>query len=138
VGGKAAASYENAQRARTERAALDEAARAYLRWRSAGVTSSLALLRELASGALDPNDPAVRAACGQEEGFLRQVIQLDPELFRLGDHLARALAEARARGVQLVIRSGGTDVDDADTAARLGELVLVVVEDAPAGTEVTV
>ena len=138
LGRRAAAAHRAAAAARLEEAARAASMRASERWRQAGLAECRRLLAGLASGALDVDDPEIRRACAEEEAFLRQVMLLDPDLFRLGPWLAACLSAARSRHVQLTVRTGGHDVDDDRTAARLGRLVTEVVDRAPAGSEVTV
>lgn len=122
--------------ARTERLAQAAAAVARRRWRAMGLTACLALLRGLADGRLDPADPAVRAACADEEHYLRQLTQLDPDLVRMGQWFGRGLAEARSRGVELNVRTGAADLDD-ELADACGQLLLGVVGIVPAQHSMT-
>lgn len=107
------------------------------RWRDVGLRSSLALLGGLADGTHEPRDAKVRERCAVEESFLRQLILLEPDLVQMGYWLGRALAEARAGEVDLVVRTGGVDVPEED-AARLGDLLLGVVARSPAHQRLTV
>jgi hypothetical protein len=138
VGRRAAEEHRRAATARLERAIRESAATARTRWRLAGLTSCSALLRRVASGRLDPSDPAVRSACSAEEVYLRQVSLIDPELVHMGHPLARALAEARARNVRVTARFGRRDVDDPADASALGELLRHVLEATSAGDELVV
>jgi len=138
VAGRAAAEQRAVAAARLESAALEAAATARDRWRHAGLQRCASLLRRLATGSVDPTNPATRAECAEEESYLRQVILLDPELFRMGHWLARGLAQARVREARLVVRTGDRDVEDDETAAELGDLLSEVVGSAPRGSEITV
>lgn len=88
----------------------------YRRWLAAGLDSALLLLDAVARGEADPRDPATRAACEQEERYLRQLIAIGPELVHLGGALMAAMQQARARGVELVLRVGDADASDEATA----------------------
>ncbi|GAA3662941.1 hypothetical protein GCM10022237_23490 [Nocardioides ginsengisoli] len=108
------------------------------RWRSAGLQPALALLADIGAGRLDPTDPAVRAACGHEESYLRQLIQLDPELVRMGPWFVRALSKARERQVRFAVRSGDREPEEPADARALGRLVLAAVRTVPSDAELTV
>ncbi|MCB0963692.1 MAG: ATP-binding protein [Acidimicrobiales bacterium] len=138
VGARVAEEHQAAAAARIELAARAASNAARARWRDAGLDRSRALLGDLAAGTRNPDDPATRAACADEEAYLRQLILLDPELRWLGDVLARSLAAARARGVRLSVRTGSTDVDGPGTAAQLGLLVDTALASTPTGSTVTV
>lgn len=137
VGRRAAAAQADAEGARTERLLRITAANARDRWRDAGLHRCIAILDGLATGDLDPLDPQVRSACAEEEQFLRQVLLLDAELFRLGPRFAQTLAAARARGVGLSFRGAAYEVDEM-TADCLADLVEEVVDGVPADNEVIV
>lgn len=106
------------------------------RWQQAGLADALETLRAIAEGDVDPRDEGLRHRCAEEERFLRQVMMLSPEAVHIGPPLARALAEARAEGVALTVRTADVDVasDDADL---LGRLVLDCVAAVGRGAEVT-
>lgn len=126
----------SAARAAREVRARDEVVLARRRWRSAGLASSLDVLRGIAAGRLDADDPAVRDLCAQEEAYLRQLIQLSPDAYRMSVWFARALAESRQRDVRLQVRSGETDAVDEDEAALLGSVVVEAVAGARPGSTV--
>ncbi|MDT0203433.1 ATP-binding protein [Nocardioides sp. AE5] len=122
---------------------LDSAARLFAehakrRWREAGLHTSEVLLRQIAAGTSDPRSVQVQNRCASEEAYLRQLVMLEPELVLMGEWFAQALKVGYDRDVQVVLRSGGVDVPDRETAASLGRLVLGVVEAMPAGSPVTV
>ena len=125
-----------AARASREVLVRTEVALARRRWRTAGLTPSLALLEGLADARLDPGDLAVRERCAQEEAYLRQLIGLSPDSYRMSVWFARALAESRRRQVRLQVRSGETDALDEVEAAALGGVVVGAVAAARPGTEV--
>ncbi|MFS3126771.1 sensor histidine kinase [Nocardioides sp. Bht2] len=102
----------------------DAATEARGRWRAAGLSDALELLEELADGRLDPHDSEVRRRCGEEELYLRQLIQLNPELVRMSHWYLRALGEAKVRRVSLILRSGEVEPDDAETVRVMGENLL--------------
>jgi signal transduction histidine kinase len=108
------------------------------RWRSAGLQPALALLDGIGSGRLDPADAEVRLACGHEESYLRQLIQLDPELVRMGPWFVRALSKARERQVRFAVRSGDREPERPADARALGRLVLAAVRTVPSDAELTV
>lgn len=122
--------------ARTEVAARAEIVAARRRWRAAGLAPSSDLLEAIADAHLDPRDPEVRRRCAAEEAYLRQLIQLSPESYRMSAWFARALAESRHRDVQLLVRGGEVDAPDDATAAVLGHLVVTAVAEAAPGGRV--
>src|SRR5690606_19581505 len=73
LGRRAVETHRAAQAARFESAAREAALAARERWRHAGLARCRSLLEGLVHGADDPGDPAVQAACADEEAFLRQV-----------------------------------------------------------------
>ncbi|WP_134323008.1 sensor histidine kinase [Cumulibacter soli] len=95
----------------------------YRRWLDAGLETTMALLRQIADGRRDPSEPAVAARCADEERYLRQLLQISPELAHLGRQLIASLRYARTRGVRFVLRLGDVDAPD-DVAAR--EIATVV------------
>lgn len=120
---------------RAEAAARDAALAARRRWRAAGLTAAAGTLREVVAGA-DLRSTSLRRACDEEEAYLRQVIMLHPDLVRMGEWFARALAQAREKRVLLTVRAGGTDVPEPE-ARRLGELAMAAVAAVPAGMRLT-
>lgn len=138
VGDRLAAAAVAAADATAERARRDAAARASARWRDAGLTRCVSLLRDVAAGSVEPTSDEARRAAADEEEYLRQVILLDPELVHLGTWFARALALARDRGVHLRVRAGRAEPEESSAAAALGHIVFDVVGAAPAGSEVVV
>ncbi len=110
--------------ARTEEAvdAQEAAALIRARWRMAGIESAADLLRELAE-TMDPTSEEAQRRCGREETYLREVIQLRPELVNAGGWFCQALSTAREREVDLRVRSGTQDVEVA-IAERLGRYLV--------------
>lgn len=132
LGRGASLAQRRAASARTELEVRAAADRSRERWRAAGLDDALSLVRRVAEGDLDPRDPHVRESCAAEESYLRQLTLLDTRLVRLGTWLVECLALARARGVDLSLRTGGEDVAD-DVARRWGNGLLGVVLATPAG-----
>ncbi len=97
------------------------------RWRAAGLRNCLPLLRGLADNTLDPDSPSVQQACAQEEQYLRTLVQLSPGSVHTGVWWARALAEARAKEIDLTIRTGDADVSDTFGAHVIGQLALTAI-----------
>ncbi|HET6153982.1 MAG TPA: ATP-binding protein [Marmoricola sp.] len=138
VGEQASRAQRAAARSRVEIAEREAATQARGRWRQAGLRRSLVLLQSLASGSVDPTDDPVRTACAEEEAYLRQLTLLDPNIVRLGSPLAAALSAAHERDVELVVRTGDTDVESDATAESLGALLNTVVGSADAGSRIIV
>ncbi|GAA4816870.1 hypothetical protein ACFQ0K_08400 [Nocardioides caeni] len=136
IGAQVGADQAAMARLRGEVEQRDAASRARRRWTAAGLEESIELLRQVADGRADPADQEVRSSCAEEETYLRQLTQLNPDLIRMGDWFARSLAEARSRHTRLAIRSGSDDADDA-LAPSLGGLLLASVTAAPAGAQLT-
>ncbi|WP_028655858.1 ATP-binding protein [Nocardioides sp. J54] len=136
VGRQAVRDQKALSAARLEAEKREAASRARRRWSAAGLRESVVLLDKVASGEIAPSDEGLRRACVEEEAYLRQLTQLNPELVAMGDWFARALAEARTSRASLVVRSGSVDVD-AEVAPVLGELLLSAVSSVPSGQQVT-
>lgn len=136
IGVRTAQAHRRAAESQRELAARAAAADARRRWQSAGLTDSVALLQKFVDGA-EPSEPDLRAAAAAEEAYLRQLTQLSPRALHVGTWLARTLAEARASGVELVVRSGDVDVTESD-AAMLGHITTAAVRAVPSGEHVTV
>ncbi|HEX7740397.1 MAG TPA: ATP-binding protein [Marmoricola sp.] len=107
------------------------------RWRDAGLTRVRDFLSGLADGSADPTADAVRLRCGEEESYLRQLIQLSPDLIRLGPWLTRALDTARDRGVDLRIHCGDAEPSSDQVADTLGRMLVDVVDATPRNQSVT-
>ena len=133
MGRRLADAWNHAQQIRHDRVtqeALDDTRR---RWNSAGLESSVALLREIANGDLDPGDDQVRRRCLEEESYLREIASLFPGHSPLSWWLALALAQARSRSVRIHFRVGSVRLQDPDQAAAFGQLALACTASAPAG-----
>lgn len=136
IGRRVVADHEAAARLQTEADARNAASRARRRWAAAGLNESVAILRRVAAAEADPADEQLQRACAEEETYLRQLTQLNPDLVRMGEWFARGLADARTTQTHLAVRSGGVDVDAA-AAPALGELLLAAVAAVPAGEQLT-
>lgn len=133
----AARAHHRAAAARTS-ADLETAAQtSFRRWVDAGLDEAAALLRSLAEGASSPDSPDVRAVCGEEEDYLRQLVQIGPELVHLGPVLMPTLAFSRSRGVDFTLRVGANDTPDEASAGQIADLILASVGAAPRGTRLT-
>jgi len=124
-------------RAQREAAARIEVEAARRRWRGAALSAALDLLGGVSSQQLDPSDPDVQHRCADEEEYLRQLILLSPDSYRMNAWFARSLAESRSRGVRFVVRGGDADVRDDDSAQLLGQTIIAAVSASPPGTAVT-
>lgn len=136
IGRRVVADQQEAARLRTEVDAREAAGRSRRRWAAAGLAESVAILRQVADGDVDPTAEQLRQVCVEEEAYLRQLTQLNPELVWMGDWFARALAEARTSNAALAVRSGPVDAG-AEVAPVLGELLLTAVGAVPAGEQMT-
>ena len=109
----------------TLRSDLDAAAQArYRRWTSAGLDSAIELLGDIAAGFRDPHDSETRHACGDEERYLRQLIQIDPELVNLSGELTPILKYAREREVDFTLKLGGADAPDQESARSIAAILV--------------
>lgn len=138
VGRRAAREQAVAAGARLELAQRQAAATSRERWRQAGLRDALSLLVRIGDGSLDPASDVARAACVDEEAYLRQVTLLNPDLFRMGYQFSRGLALARSQEVRLTVRAGEHDVESDETAAVLGTYLEDAVAAAAPGSEITV
>ncbi|WP_418061812.1 sensor histidine kinase [Pimelobacter simplex] len=136
IGRRVVADQQAVARLRTEVEAREAASRSRRRWAAAGLAESVAILRRVAAGDVEPTAEPLRAICVEEEAYLRQLTQLNPELVWMGDWFARALAEARTANAALSVRSGAVDAG-AEVAPALGELLLTAVGAVPAGEQMT-
>ncbi len=118
--GEAAAAARRQTLLATLKSDLDAAAQArYRRWMSAGLDSAIELLDAIAAGVRDPHDADTRQACGDEERYLRQLIQIGPELVNLGGELTPILKYAREREVDFTLKLGGADAPDQESARSI-------------------
>lgn len=132
--GETAARSRRAALAARLQADLDDAARAnYRRWVDAGLESAVRLLREIADGRRAPTDVATRSDCGDEERYLRQLVQMSPELVHLSRALIPALRLARDADIALDLRLGGIDAPDAASADEIASTVIRSIADTGRG-----
>jgi len=136
IGRRVVADQQAAARLRTEVEAREAASRSRRRWAAAGLAESVTILRRVAVGDVEPTAESLRAECAEEEAYLRQLTQLNPELVWMGEWFARALAEARTANTALSIRSGAVDTGP-HVAPALGELLVTTVGAVPAGEQMT-
>ncbi|RLP76862.1 hypothetical protein D9V32_04290 [Mycetocola tolaasinivorans] len=95
----------------------------YRRWMDAGLDSALTLLRGIRDGVLRPEAAPTRAACDEEERYLRQLVQINPELVYLSAVLMPLPGRARERGVPLALRLGDRDAPGEREALTIAELI---------------
>lgn len=137
TGAQAAADHRTAARSRLELALRVAAEESRRRWSLAGLHQAVDLLRDIADGRVDPSSESTRAACADEEAYLRQITQLNPDLVRMGQWFAQALYDGRARQGELVVRTGEVDAPDDETAANLGTVLVRAVASMPAGARLS-
>lgn len=102
------------------RSELDAATQnGYRKWVGAGLDSAIDLLRDIAEGAREPDDAHTRYACAAEEEYLRQVVQISPRLINLSSELPHTLRLARDLNVSYILRLGGWDAPDQETARSI-------------------
>jgi hypothetical protein len=123
---------------RAERAAEDMITAARTRWTTAGAQASLEILKLLARGEIDPDDPQIRVQCADAELYLRQILLLNPEIVHLSPWIGRALSDARSKSVSLILRGCTEDAPDAEAAEPLGQLMLAGIEALPTGAQLSV
>lgn len=134
---QAAADYRAAAGSRLEAAVRTAAEESRRRWSLAGLHQAVDLLRGIANSRLDPTSEATRMACSEEEAYLRQITQLNPELVRMGRWFAQALYDGRARQADLVVRTGEVDAPDDEVATNLGAVLVRAVASTPAGVRLS-
>ncbi|MDP5226573.1 MULTISPECIES: ATP-binding protein [Arthrobacter] len=109
----------------------------YQRWLGAGLESAVQLLQEIADGGRPAHEPSTRERCGTEELYLRQLVQISPELVHLSRALMPTLKNARDHGVELALRLGGTDVADEEAAGAVAREVYRGISGTPPGGALT-
>jgi len=122
---------------RRQRALVDSAQSLLEQWSDAGLDASLEILRDIGTGRIDLDDPELRVVCRREADYLRQVCAISSGGMLMSWWFARALATARAHGVELRLQVEGVDVDDAENASAFGTFLLAAVAAADHGTTVT-
>lgn len=105
----------------------------YRRWLDAGLDEAIGILRDIAEGVQRPDDPKTRSACADEEQYLRQLVQISPELVHLGRGLIASLRNARTRNVRFALRVGGADAPDETVASSIASTLQRGVLGTPAG-----
>ncbi|WP_125098178.1 sensor histidine kinase [Leucobacter chromiireducens] len=95
----------------------------FRRWIESGLDSAESLLRGIRDGELAVADPATRAACDEEERYLRQLVQIPPSLVHLGAVIMPTLSRARALGIPFRLRLGDRDAADERVARDIGAAV---------------
>lgn len=138
IGARLADLWQQAVDARLERASVELSELARARWSAAGLQGSLALLRCIADGDLDPCDRRVQRRCGEQERYLRQITALTPDSALMSWWLALALAEAQAKAVRLRVQAGSVDLHDVSAAEAFGHVVLACLDTARPGSELVV
>lgn len=123
--------------ANVETSAAESAQRTYLRWIHVGLEPTILLLQEIAAAKRDPRARETRAACGYEELYLRQAIQVGPELVHLGPSVFPVMRQAHDRGVELTLRLGDQDATDLTAANSIVEEIAATVAAARPGDRVT-
>lgn len=108
--------------------AAQAAQRTYLRWIDTGLDPAIRLMRELVDGTRDAQGGATRVACGHEERYLRQVIQVGPELMHLGQSVFPAMRLAHDRGIDLTLRLGDHDAADRAAADDIASEISAVID----------
>lgn len=118
-----------------DEAAEAQAAAALIRarWRVAALENTAALLRELADS-LDPGSPEAVRRSRREEAYLRELTQLPLELVHAGTWFFQALSAARAREVNLKVRTGTTDLPPGDVE-QVGRFLLDATTTVAPGTD---
>ena len=124
---ESAAAAHRVHRANVETSAARAAQRTYLRWIDTGLEPAIQLLQGIVDGTRDAGRRDTRLACGIEERYLRQVIQVGPELMHLGSSVFPAMRLAHDRGIELTLRLGDRDASDRTVAEDIaGELIALI------------
>ena len=111
-----------------EAKAAQAAQRTYLRWIDTGLDPTIQLMRELVDGTRDAQAHATRVACGHEERYLRQVIQVGPDLMHLGQSVFPTMRLAHDRGIDLTLRLGDQDAADRIAANEIANEITAVIK----------
>jgi len=122
---------------RRRRAVVESAQTLWEQWSDAGLEASLEILRDIDAGRITIDDPTLLETCRREENHLRQVCAIASGGVLMSWWFARALATARARGVELRLQVEGVDVADPVEASAYGTLLVSAVEGSDADTVVT-
>lgn len=108
--------------------AAHAAQRTYLRWIDTGLEPTIGLMRELVNGTRNARATATRIDCGHEERYLRQVIQVGPELMHLGQNMFPMMRLAHDRGIDLTLRLGDQDATDQAAAEEIVIKIAAVID----------
>ena len=123
---------------RLERAARDRIIAARARWTNAGARTSVAIMRRIADGELDPAERDVQLECAEAERYLRQVLLLSPEVVHMSPWIGRAMTAARSKSVTLILRGCAADAPDEELAETLGRAILASIDGLAPGAELGV
>ncbi|MCW2289724.1 signal transduction histidine kinase [Leucobacter luti] len=124
--------------ANLDTSAARAAQRTYLRWIDTGLDSAMQLMRDIVEERRDARELETQIACGNEERYLRQVIQVGPQLIRLAPRLFPAMRRAHDQEIELTLRLGDQDAPDHDTARRIVGEVTAAIDTAAATDRVAV
>ncbi|WP_337589603.1 sensor histidine kinase [Arthrobacter sp. ERGS1:01] len=105
----------------TELATVSQAS--YQRWMDAGLDASATLLRGIRDGRLNPHAESTRAACDEEERYLRQLVQINPDLVHIGKVFMPTLRRARELGIEFRLRLGDIDAANEHVARDISDVV---------------
>ncbi|GAB2648728.1 hypothetical protein GCM10027068_30420 [Prescottella soli] len=106
-------------------AEVEEAAqKSKQRWMDAGLESAISLLDEIGRSGRNPASQLTRQACGVEERYLRQLVQISPHLVNLSRAFPATLARARHLGVAYFLQLGDVDIRDEETAQSIASYIL--------------
>ncbi|MGM5068620.1 sensor histidine kinase [Rhodococcus qingshengii] len=120
-------------------AEVEEAAqKSSQRWMDAGLESAINLLDEIGRSARDPASQSTRRACGAEERYLRQLIQISPNLVNLSRAFPATLARARDLGVSFFLQLGDVDIREDETAQSISTYILGILTKLNPGDELRV
>ncbi len=132
-----AASEQRTFRANLETRAARAAQRTYLRWMDTGLEPAMRVLRDIVEARRSAQQGETRADCATEELYLRQVIQIDPQLTHLGPSVFPAMRRAHDRGIALTLRLGDQDAADRETGQAIAQEMIAVIDDSSADDRVT-
>lgn len=93
-------------------------------WLESALAPTRDLLTAIATGILDPRDPATRSRCGRQETLLRSLIQIDPETGQLGDALIRVISWAATQRTEVQVRFVATAAPPSQTQLAQIEVAL--------------
>ncbi|MBY6385410.1 hypothetical protein HG717_16035 [Rhodococcus erythropolis] len=138
IGREAAKSEREAHEALLHAEVEEATQKSNQRWMDAGLESAIRLLDEIGRLARDPASQLTRQVCGIEERYLRQLIQISPNLVNLSRALPATLARARNLGVSFFLQLGDVDIRDEETAQSIASYILGLLEELNPGDELRV